>query len=140
MRRLVFALLLVVAACSAATLVGCGANSSNAKLLEAHTWRATKIGGAPYTGQSAITTQFSAGKVSGSTGINRYSGTYEAASGNNISVSLGPMTQVAGTPDAMKAETDFLKALGSAASYAADDESLTLFDAGGQSVLVYAAQ
>ena len=40
----------------------------------------------------------------------------------------------------MKAEADFVKALGSATSYAADDESLTLFDAGGQSALVYAVQ
>jgi heat shock protein HslJ len=140
MRRLFLSLLLVVAAFSAASILGCGASSSNAKLLEAHTWRVTKIGDAAYNGSAAITSRFSAGKVSGSTGVNQYAGTYQAASGNNIAVTLGPMTLMAGTPDAMKAEADFVKALGSATSYAADDESLTLFDAGGQSALVYAVQ
>ena len=140
MRRLVLALLVAITACSAAALSGCASSSGSAKLLEAHPWRVTKIGDAPYSGTAAITTRFSAGKLNGSTGVNAYSGTYEAASGNNIAVALGPITLMAGAPDAMKAEADFLKALGSAASYAADDESLTLFDAAGQSVLVYAAK
>ena len=140
MRRLVFSLILVVAVCSAASLTGCGSSSSNAKLLEAHEWRVTKIGGAAYSGTAGITTKFSAGKLSGSTGINRYSGTFSAATGNNLTVTLGPITRAAGTPDAMTAEAGFLKALGAVASYAVDDQSLTLFDASGRSVLVYAAQ
>ena len=140
MRRLALALVTLVTMLSVALLSGCGSSSTNAKLLEAHAWRVTKLGDTSYGGSADITTQFSAGKLSGGTGINRYSGTYEAKTANDISITLGPLTRVAGTPDAMQAESDFLKALGAATSYAADDQSLTLFDAGGQSVVTYAVE
>lgn len=137
MKRVAVLLAVLIALVVASVAAGCGPKASNAKLLEAHQWRVTKIGAMPYTGTTAITSKFSAGKISGDTGVNLYSGTYEAPSGNDISIKIGPMTLRAGAPAAMADEQQFIKALGEAASYAADDESLTLFDSTGQSLLTY---
>jgi heat shock protein HslJ len=140
MKRFAALLLMALLALGVAALSGCGPTASNAKLLEAHQWRVTKLGDTPYTGTAPITSAFSAGKISGSTGVNLYSGTYEAPKGNDISIKLGPMTLIAGAPAAMAAEQQFIKALGAAASYAADDESLTLFDSAGASLVTYAVE
>lgn len=130
-------LLVGLAALAAVVLVGCGSQSGNAKALEAHEWKVAKLGSAAYSGSADITAVFSAGKLNGSTGINSYNGSYEAAKGNDISISLGAMTQRAGTPEAMKAESDYLKALSTAVSYAVDEQSLTLFDSSGNAVVAY---
>jgi heat shock protein HslJ len=129
---------LVVCALVALVLTGCGSPASNSKALEAHAWKVVKLGGNAYSGQASITASFSAGEISGSTGVNLYTGTYDAPKGNEITIALGPMTLRAGTPDAMKAETDYLAALKSAATYSASDTSLTLFDASGSATVEYA--
>jgi heat shock protein HslJ len=130
---LVLALALVVAALS-----GCAAPPSNAKALEAHAWKVTKLGASAYSGSADITAKFAAGKISGSTGVNRYSGTYEAPKGNDITIALGPMTLMAGTPEAAKAESEYLAALKGAKSYKVDDTSLQLLDSSGAVTVEYA--
>jgi heat shock protein HslJ len=138
MRRSVGFAALLLAALSVLALAGCGAPASDAKLLEAREWKVVKIGANPSSsGIAEQTSKFAAGTVTGSAGVNRYSGTYVAKSGSSISVKVGATTLMAGTPQAMAAEQDFLKALGDAASYAVDDSSLTFFDASGVSVLTY---
>jgi heat shock protein HslJ len=138
MRRPLLLIAFTLTLAIAAVAVGCTGN--NSKLLEAHQWRVTKVGAQVYNGPAEMTAVFSAGKLSGSTGINSYSGNYTAGSGSSISVTVGPMTLVGGSAAASKLETDFIKGLGSAASYAADDESLTLFDARGTATLTFAAK
>src|SRR5664279_340059 len=56
----------------------------------------------------SIDADFSNGRVSGSAGVNTYSGTYEA--GGSGSLQIGPLvsTQMAGPPAAMAAETAYL--------------------------------
>lgn len=137
MKRLL--ILAGVALAVAALLAGgCGSSAGSTKLLEAHEWKVTKIATTPYGGSAQITLRFAAGKVTGSTGVNRFTATYEMGSGSSIQIAPGATTQMAGTVEAMRTEADFLKALGSVASYAADEDSLTLFDAGGQAVLTCA--
>jgi len=137
MRRLVVPALLACVGLAIVSATGCSGSSSNAGLLAAHQWKVTKLGVNGYTGSAPITSVFADGKLSGSTGINQYSATYDAQTGSSITIKLGPMTLVAGTPQAMAAEQQFTKALASAASYAVDEDSLTLFDANGVSVVVY---
>lgn len=143
MLRLRTVTVLLVCALAAVALSGCGSpastsRASNAKGLGAHEWKVVKLGGNAYSGQAAITAKFSAGAINGSTGVNLYSGTYQAAKGNEIVISLGPMTLRAGSPDAMKAESDYLAALKGAATYSVSDTSLTLLDSSGKATVEYA--
>jgi heat shock protein HslJ len=136
-----FRAVLLVGAClvMAAALGGCGSQAGNAKALEAHDWKVVKLDSAVYSSPAEITLKFSAGKISGSTGVNSFGGTYEAPRANDITIKPGAMTLRAGTPDAMKAETNYIKALTGATSYAVDDQSLTLFDSSGLSMVEFAA-
>ena len=130
---------LLVCLCVALAVIasGCSAQPSNAKLLEAHSWKVSKLLGSSYTRAEPITAKFSAGKINGSTGVNVYNATYEAPKANDISIKMGAMTQRAGSAAAMKAESNYVTALGAAVSYAADDESLTLFDSSGVATVEY---
>jgi heat shock protein HslJ len=119
-------------------MTGCG-SSDDSKLLEAHDWRATTIEYNAYTAPADITAKFADGKISGSTGINQFSGTYKLEPNRRISVKVAPTTKVAGTPEATLEETQYLGALDSAKSYAADDKTLTLFSATGLAVVSFEA-
>ena len=63
--------------------------------------------------------------VSGSSGVNRIAGSYQIA-GNRIS--LGPFigTRMAGTPEAMKFESDYLNVLGKIDEWSLTDGKLEL--------------
>lgn len=137
MKRLVIlgcALLSIVAV----TMTGCGP-SEDSKLLEAHDWRATTIEYNAYTAPADITAKFADGKVSGSTGLNQFSGTYELEPNRRISVKVAVTTNVAGTSEATLNETQYLQALESAKSYAANQDSLTLFSSTGLAVASFEA-
>jgi len=128
-----------IAGLIASALVLSGCTSGNVKLLQAHPWTVTKLGSEVYRGQAKITATFSGGQISGSTGVNSYSGSYKSGGGNAISISNVAMTQIAGSPEAMAAEQQFVKALQAAASYAVDEDSLTLFDSTGAALVVFSA-
>jgi copper homeostasis protein (lipoprotein) len=121
----------LVAGCSAATGTG------GAKALEAHAWKVSKLAGAAYTGNANITAEFSAGKVLGNAGVNRYNGTYTTTA-DKITIDPGQMTLMAGTPEAMNAEQEYVSALKSAATFSADDTSLKLMDSSGAVTVEYA--
>jgi heat shock protein HslJ len=140
MKRLLSLLLVVLVLTSASVLVACGAKASPEKMLEAHLWGVNMLGDSAYVASSPITLQFSAGKLSGSTGMNHYSGTYAIKSGNSIAISVGATTKAAGDPEASAAETTFLKGLAATASYAVDEESVTLFDSKGTAVVTLRAK
>jgi heat shock protein HslJ len=124
---------------SAVLLAGCGGSKADdSKALQAHRWKAvTVVGAAPTNGQS-ITAAFENGSITGSTGINQYSGTYETQRGNAISIKTGPMTRAAGTDEAMKLEAAYIAALGQATTYKVDDSKLTLLSSSGAELVVYA--
>lgn len=75
-----------------------------------------------------------AGRVTGSGGVNQFSG---PARGDDARLTLGPLTltRMGGAPDATDAETAFVSALESTASYRVEVDRLELLDADGQTLV-----
>ena len=131
----VFAVLVVALSCSA--LPGCSRGGSELdgtqwKLIG---WSVSSIDPA----QIMITAAFADGQVSGNGGVNNYSGSFRP--GRDRAIALGPFvrTEMAGAEPAMRAEGAYLTLLGQARSYRVEAGRLTLFDAGGNEVLSFAA-
>lgn len=89
--------------------------------------------------QAPATAEFADGRVSGTTGCNRYSGDF-TTDGDTLTIKLGPVTMMA-CPDAqMVQEQGYLAALGSAASYQVADGQLTVMNADGATVVTFVQQ
>jgi heat shock protein HslJ len=134
--------LLVCALAVAATASGgCASGQDNSALLNGRVWRATQVktavGLAPAPSSDGPTSEFAAGKVSGTTGVNRYNGEYTAKAGDKIEITVGPMTLMAGPPAAMALEQSFIEALKSAKSYTVSETKLTLQDGSGNVLVNY---
>jgi heat shock protein HslJ len=82
------------------------------------------------------TAEFNDGTVSGTTGVNRYTGTYTKS---RSKLSPGPVasTRRAGSPAAMAIEREYLSRLDRVTSFKISGDTLTLADAKGAPVLVY---
>lgn len=123
-------------------LTACASSGSQqAGDLTGKIWALTELEGQPLAAGTGISVQFTAdGKVSGSAGCNRYSGTY-TVSGNNITFS-SPMasTMMMCEQAVMDQESAFLNALGMAKTFAIDGEQLTLTGGDGAKLAVFAAQ
>ena len=78
------------------------------------------------------------GDVSGSGGINQYSGRY-TVDGEKLTVGTISSTRKAGAPAVMQQETDYLIALQTAATYQIDGDTLTIRSTSGVTVLTYVA-
>ena len=78
------------------------------------------------------------GDVSGSGGINQYSGRY-TVDGDKLTVGTISSTRKAGAPAVMQQETDYLIALQTAATYQIDGDTLTIRSTSGVTVLTYVA-
>lgn len=78
------------------------------------------------------------GAMSGSTGCNRYAGTY-TVDGNALKIDLGPMTLIGCQPPASEVETTYVANLGKVATYTATSDTLKMFDSGGAEILAFAA-
>lgn len=84
-----------------------------------------------------LTVAFGAdGRASGHTGVNRFSAAYEAA-GRALSFGSAATTRMAGPPEAMRLEQQFLAALGRVARWEADGDQLVLRDADGATQLTF---
>ena len=84
----------------------------------------------PFTGDVAgagITLEFADGQASGSGGINRYSGTSTATPEGSLQFGMFAVTEMAGDPDAMALEQEYLTVLSQTFGYTADEATLTLF-------------
>jgi heat shock protein HslJ len=81
------------------------------------------------------------GQVSGSSGVNRYHGPYEA---DGESIEIGPLasTRMAGPAELMEQEQQYLKALEKVTRYVIDDATLTLYggEDGTSRMVTYAAE
>jgi heat shock protein HslJ len=86
-----------------------------------------------------ITAEFADGQIGGHGGVNTYGGPYEL--GSRHAFAVGPLvsTEMAGPEPAMRAEGAYFTLLGQARSYRVDAGRLTLFDAGGNESLIFAA-
>ena len=90
-------------------------------------------------GDFKITATFTDGQIHGHSGVNTYGGPYRLGAGQAFS--LGPLasTEMAGPEPAMRAERAYMTLLGQVRSYRLGQGRLTLFDAGGNESLIFAA-
>jgi heat shock protein HslJ len=86
-----------------------------------------------------ITAKFADGRISGSSGVNSYSGPYRL--GSRHSFAAGPLasTEMGGPEPAMRAEGAYMTLLRQARSYELAEGRLTLFDEGGSESLIFEA-
>ncbi|MBN8755063.1 MULTISPECIES: META domain-containing protein [Variovorax] len=136
------ALPVLAAAALSTTLAGCGSGISLDEPIEGPAWRLVQLGDEPIAPNSGAQVQFdrSSGRVSGSGGCNRLSGTYTRA---GISLKIG---QLASTrmacldPTRGANEAQFISALQNTASYSlAGPGRLALLDAGGRTVATFSS-
>jgi heat shock protein HslJ len=109
--------------------------------LTGKVWALTELAGKQPAAGVGISAEFgSDGKVSGSAGCNRYSGTY-TVSGNSITISSSMATTMMMCDESvMEQESAYLKALAEAKTYAVKGDQLTLTGADKTSLAIYKAQ
>lgn len=137
MKRLVI-LGCALLAIAATLLSGCG-SSTQSKQLQQQGWRVTAIDYNTYSLPAPMTAKFADGRITGTTGINEFSGTYKLEGKNAISVTVDPTTKNTASEEAQILENQFLDALRSAKSVAVDGASLTLRSSTGLVVLAFEA-
>ena len=135
-----------------AALVGSGCSSDtgssaspsaaldNSQTLEGKIWKATEMDGvtAVLTEKGTeVTAAFTAGRLSGSGGVNRYTAAYETQPGDKIEISQPAATLMAGPPKAMAQEQAYFAALTKARQYAVTPDALTLTDDEGTLLVRY---
>ena len=124
-------------------MAGCGSGISLDEPIEGPTWRLVQLGDQPIAAgsepQRDAQVQFDAasGRVSGSGGCNRVSGSFQR-SGNSLRLSQLASTRMACADPVRNAdETAFFAALQATASYRLQGPArLALLDAGGRTVAV----
>ena len=111
--------------------------SAGAQLDETHWglvgWSASSLDPEGFT----ITIVFSDGQISGSSGVNSYSGSYAAGPGDAFEVRELAGTLMAGPEEAMRAESIYLTLLEEARSFEVIDGRLTLHGDQGSESLVF---
>ena len=146
MRRFAFglamgALVLATAACSA-TGSSSSAAGGTGGTIDGITWRLSSFSSAGTStnvpAELAVDALFDTGKVTGTSGCNRYNG---PAVVTGSAIKIGPLasTQMACVGPAADVEKAYLANLANAASFTATADKLTIYDAAGASILVYAA-
>lgn len=84
-----------------------------------------------------LTAAFADERVSGSSGVNSYSGSYKTDSGGAFEMEEVSSTSMAGPEPAMRAESAFLTLLRQARSFTVAGGKLTLYDEGGNESLIF---
>jgi len=121
-------------------LAACTSGSGN---LEGSLWRMTAYRNADGEMVETLpevktTAEFTDGQVGGKAACNTYNGPYEVDV-DQISFGLMMSTMMACPPPIMDQEMGFLAALEMVATFEVKDETLTMFDVGGEIVLEFAA-
>jgi inhibitor of cysteine peptidase len=91
-----------------------------------------------YPGDFEITASFKDGRISGKAAVNSYSGPYSAGPGGEFTVGELASTLMAGPEPAMRAERLYFELLRQARLYHMIDGRLTLLDANGNELLIFA--
>jgi heat shock protein HslJ len=119
---------------AALLLGGCGTMTGGQQLTERE-WRAADLNGAPIAGSAAPTLRLVAGRVSGSTGCNEFSGAYRMLSDQRIAIEGVERTARACEPAIMQQEKAYLSILENARGYSLyRDGSLSLIAADGRAI------
>jgi heat shock protein HslJ len=84
-----------------------------------------------------ITATFAEGKISGTSAVNSYGGSYTTGPGDGFSVAEIVSTLMAGEEPAMRAEGAYMTMLSQARSYGVKADTLTLYDANGNESLIF---
>ncbi len=111
---------------------------SGADPIVGTTWQLASLGATAPTGSEATITFGDDGRVYGTTGCNRYFGTYELAAGGALSLSQVGSTRMACPSSDMAQETQFLDALSRADRVEVDGGRLALVG-GGDELLTFRA-
>jgi heat shock protein HslJ len=119
---------------------GCGGDADGEVLasLDGTSWSLAEGEGIPIPDGVTMTIAFAAGRVSGSGGCNRFTGTYEEA-GESISFGALATTRMACADEVMAAERTYLAALETVSSWTATDAELVLSDDAADELLRYDA-
>ena len=91
-----------------------------------------------YFDQEAGLIKFAGGRISGSSAVNTYGGTYSTGSGGAFAVGQLASTEMAGPEPAMRAEGAYITLLQQARSCKLAGDTLTLFDGNGNESLTFA--
>jgi len=139
---LVVLLALVGAGCGAMAFEQEGANMNETTQggeLAGSSWTLTAFGDGTAVAEQPSTLSFDAEgtRVGGKGGVNRYNGAV-TISGQAISFGPAASTRMAGPPDLMAQEDTFFRALSDVAAYQIDGDQLTLADADGNALLIFA--
>jgi heat shock protein HslJ len=119
-----------------------GAASASAQSLTGTAWDLTQFAPAGSTDLSPVpdgvkaTAEFTADRIAGSGGCNRFTGRYTV---DGSTIAIGPLasTAMACIETVMAAETDYLARLDEAATYSVSGNALTMSDAAGKVVLTF---
>ncbi|MEI6726272.1 MAG: META domain-containing protein [Actinomycetes bacterium] len=133
----VFAAVLVAAVVTA--VAACGGSGASGHTLDGTSWRLsgwTLNSLAP--DQFTITASFAGGRISGSSAVNTYGGTYSTGSGGAFAVGQLASTEMAGPEPAMRAEGAYMTLLQQARSCKVVGDTLTLYDGNGNESLIFA--
>lgn len=134
---------IAMSACGvAAVLAGCsGGASVDPAALEAQSWQLseTSITDGDLVAAN-ITIAFDGTNAAGFSGVNSYSGPYEAKDDGSITMGPFASTLMAGPDDLMQAESAFMGALEGVTAYEVDAEQLTLTTEDGATLVFSPAQ
>ena len=128
-----------IALCGCLFPLGCDDHSSDASsaALEGSPWKlaAWSVRSLDPAGFE-ITADFADGRIGGRSAVNAYGGDYSASSDGSFSVGLVAMTEMAGEPAAMQAESLYHSLLAQARHWRIADSQLILSD-GSQDLLIF---
>jgi heat shock protein HslJ len=111
--------------------------------LESHTWQLTSYATDAADDLTAAqesnpaTAQFENGRVSGSTGCNRFNASYQLSTDGAITIGEAATTRMACSEDLAAQETQFLAALADSRRAVTADDALQMLNASGDVVLVF---
>ena len=140
-------ILLFTLACAMTLVVGCGTTNSTAaepaKPLVGTQWTLAEMDGKALTAPEGLRTpslqlDSATKRASGTSGINRFFGSYESS---GVNLKFGPLagTKMGGPPAAMAVEGAFMKAMASVTSFNIASNRLEL-KAGDKTVLSFQSQ
>lgn len=117
-------------------------SAASADPLVGTIWTLTELNGQPPLPFTLITAEFlDNGLVTGSSGCNNYTATYEVAGdGITIDLSVGVATRKACPEPIMAQESEYLAALGAVETHEVAQDSLILYDAGRNAVAAFEAE
>lgn len=105
------------------------------EMLQWGTWTLIKLNDQDVPAEAKITLELQKdGKLAGSTGVNRYFGSFWSESPGRINFGALGSTRRAGPPDAMKRESDFLTAIQRVSEYRIKDQTMEMRD--GQTMIL----